>query len=76
MAIIVDQQLIRKLQELSANYAVEALKRPVNKDSFEYGEHCGVIKGIAMAEELILKLLNGEESSERKRPTNRNGYQA
>jgi hypothetical protein len=69
MPVINEQQLVHQLKELSQTFAAESLKKPVDKDAFEYGLVCGTVQGIAKAEELILKLLRGEDQSERKRTT-------
>ncbi len=58
-----EQQLIAKLQERSKQIAVEGLKRPKRKDSFEYGELAGQVQGLAIAEALIIGLLSTEEDS-------------
>lgn len=76
MAGINEQQLIYQLRELSKTYAVEALQKPVQKDSFEYGLHCGIVQGLARAEELLLKLLHGEEKSEKQRQRPPSAYTA
>lgn len=72
-----EQQLILKVEELKKTYAVEALSKPVAKDSFEYGRHCGVIEGIAKTQQLLHELLHGDdEKHERKRTINRTPYTA
>lgn len=75
MAGINEQQLILKIKELSKTYALEALQKPSAKDSYEYGTHVGVIKGIGLVEELITKLLHGDENKdEKQRSRSPNGY--
>lgn len=73
--MINEQQLIAKLKELSTKTAVEGLQRPVRKDSYEYGELAGKVQGLAMAEELITKLLSEEEDKGvPRKPSKRNAY--
>lgn len=74
--MISEQQFIAQLKELSAKTAMEGLKRPSRKDSFEYGELSGKVQGLAMAEELFLKLLEDQQGDKRgKRGKAGNPYQ-
>ena len=71
MAIINEQQLVHQLKELSQSFALETLKRPAGKTEFDYGVASGTVQGIAKAEELVLKLLRGDEKeNEKQRPRN------
>lgn len=69
------QQFIAKLKELSADTALKGLQRPTRKDSYEYGELSGKVQGLAMAEELLLKLLEEGEDKRVKRGKAGNPYQ-
>lgn len=69
MSVINEQQLVVQLKELTQTFAVETLKRPVGKTEFDYGVAAGTIQGIAKAEELILKLLRGDEPKDGKQRT-------
>jgi hypothetical protein len=44
---------------------LDALRRPVQRDSFEYGYRVGVVAGYEAVTTLLLKLLDEERNSDK-----------
>ncbi len=61
----VEQQLLNALKAEQARFAIEALKKPQNRDAFEYGHRVGVIDGLERAINVLLNLLDEEKNSDR-----------
>lgn len=55
-------KLFNRLKSDQATFALDALKRPQNRDTFEYGYRVGVIAGYEAAITLILTLLDEEKN--------------
>lgn len=55
-----EKRLLNELKRKQADYALQTLQRPANKDLFEYGRHCGVVEGYEFAINAILNLLKEE----------------
>lgn len=53
-----------RLKGMQASYPLEALGNPSRRTEFEYGEHCGVVKGLLLAEQLLVKVLEDEENDD------------
>lgn len=58
------EKLLDRLQGESSKYALDALKHPGDKSSFEYGSHHGVLKGFGLVEQWINELLEEEEDDD------------
>jgi hypothetical protein len=60
-------KFLSKLQDEAKNYAVEALTEAVvDKTSFEYGVHHGVMKGFGLVEQWLTEMLEAEDDDENK----------
>jgi len=49
-----ETRLLSRLKLEQQTFAVDALKRPVNKDAFEYGYRVGVVAGYEAAINILL----------------------
>ena len=56
-----ETRLLNRLKESQMSYSIEALKRPVNRDAFEYGYRVGVIEGYESAINVLLTLVDEEK---------------
>ena len=63
MSIEVD--LLNGLKAAQQQFALDALKRPVNRDNFEYGYRVGVVAGYEAALNLLLDLVRKERDDEK-----------
>lgn len=61
----VEDRLLGKLKADQQAFAFEALKRPVERDAFEYGYRVGVVAGYEAAIQALLDLLNDERHGDR-----------
>ena len=57
------EKFIAELHADRARRAVEYLSMPSRRDTFEYGERCGIIQGLQIAEAILDRLLKEEEES-------------
>lgn len=57
-------KLLDRLQGETNKYAVEAIRKPVKRDSFEYGKHHGVLYGFSLVEQWIQELLEEEKDDD------------
>ncbi len=57
--------LLNRLKAEQARFALEALKKPQNRDAFEYGHRVGVVDGLEQAVNVLLSLLDEEKNSDR-----------
>lgn len=57
---IVDQ-LFNRLKADQQSFALDALKRPQTRDTFEYGYRVGVVQGYEAAINVLLQLLKEEK---------------
>lgn len=57
------ERVIEALRKQQLERAVEYLTKPDKRDTFEYGERCGMIRGLKLAEQVIEQLLNEEDES-------------
>lgn len=57
--------LLNRLKTAQQEFAFEALKRPQNRDAFEYGHRVGVVEGYEAAINLLLNLVNEDKYGER-----------
>lgn len=58
-------QLLNRLKADQQNFALDALRRPQTRDTFEYGYRVGMIAGYEAAINLLLQLLKEERDSDR-----------
>jgi hypothetical protein len=61
----VEDRLLGKLKADQQAFAFEALKRPVERDAFEYGYRVGMVAGYEAAIKALLDLLNDERHGDR-----------
>lgn len=54
-------RLFNRLKADQQSFALDALRRPQNRDAFEYGYRVGMIAGYDAAINLILQLLKEEK---------------
>jgi hypothetical protein len=62
---MIEDQLLGKLKEAQASFALDALRRPGTRDSFEYGYRVGTVAGYEAAITLLLNLFKDERDGER-----------
>lgn len=60
-----ESTLLSRFKAAQAEFALEALKRPVQRDSFEYGYRVGVVAGYDAAISVLLAQLNEEKNSDK-----------
>lgn len=53
-----ETRLLNRLKVEQQTFAVDALKRPQERDSFEYGYRVGVVAGYEAAINVLLNLIN------------------
>lgn len=59
-----EAQLIHKLKEEQARFAVQALQQPANRDAFEYGQRVGFYAGLEKALSIVIESLKDENVKE------------
>jgi hypothetical protein len=60
----IEDVLLHRLKAAQASFALESLKRPQNRDSFEYGYRVGVVSGYDAALDILLSMLDEEKNSD------------
>jgi hypothetical protein len=58
----IEQALLGALKAEQADYALQALRKPNQRDAFEYGYRVGVLAGLDRAVEILLKLLDEDKN--------------
>lgn len=61
---MVEQKILNRLKEEQQKFALESLRRPINRDTFEYGYRVGVVEGYEAAINLLFSILNEEKYSD------------
>lgn len=61
----IESQLLNRLKAEQQEFALEALKRPVNRDAFEYGYRVGMVAGYEAAITALLNMLDDERNNDR-----------
>lgn len=61
----IEDRLLGKLKADQQVFAFEALKRPVERDAFEYGYRVGMVAGYEAAIKVLLDLLDDERNGDR-----------
>jgi hypothetical protein len=59
-----ESKLLDRLMTKQADFALESLKRPQNRDTFEYGFRVGVVNGYEAAINVLLSILDEERNSD------------
>jgi hypothetical protein len=59
---VIETKLLNRLKAEQQQFSVDALKRPQERDAFEYGYRVGVVAGYEAAINVLLKLLEEEKS--------------
>ena len=57
-----ETKLLNLLKQSQFQFSVDALKRPQERDAFEYGYRVGVVAGYEAAINVLLKLIEEEKS--------------
>jgi hypothetical protein len=57
----VPQELLNRLKASQQTFALDALKRPQDRDTFEYGYRVGVVAGYDAAINVLLNILDEEK---------------
>jgi hypothetical protein len=57
-----ESKLLNFLKQAQLQFSVDALKRPQERDAFEYGYRVGVVAGYEAAIGVLLKLIEEEKS--------------
>lgn len=60
-----EAQILGRLKARQAEYALDALKRPSQRDAFEYGYRAGIVAGLESAIDIILSMLNEERDGDK-----------
>lgn len=59
---MIETKLLNRLKSDQQRFSVDALKRPQERDAFEYGYRVGVVAGYEAAINTLLKLLEEEKT--------------
>lgn len=57
----VPQELLNRLKASQQTFALDALRRPQDRDTFEYGYRVGVVAGYDAAINVLLNILDEEK---------------
>lgn len=57
-------QLLNRLKADQQSFALDALRRPQTRDTFEYGYRVGVVQGYEAAINVLLNLLKEEKDDD------------
>jgi len=60
----VPQELLNRLKASQQTFALDALKRPQYRDTFEYGYRVGVVAGYDAAINVLLNILDEEKHND------------
>jgi len=60
-----ENKLLSALKAQQAQFALDALRRPQQRDAFEYGYRVGTVAGYEAAIDLLLQLLREERDDDR-----------
>ena len=59
----IEAVLLNRLKASQASFALESLKRPQNRDAFEFGYRVGVVSGYDAALDVLFTILEEEKNS-------------
>jgi len=57
----IESQLMNLLKANQAEFALEALRRPQDRDTFEYGYRVGMVAGYEAAIDVLLNLIDEDK---------------
>jgi|TARA_R110002110_G_scaffold41820_2_gene132293 hypothetical protein len=57
----IDSKLLNLLKANQAEFALEALRRPQDRDTFEYGYRVGMVAGYEAAIDVLLNLIDEDK---------------
>ena len=60
----IETKLLNALKAQQAEYALEGLKRPLQRDAFEYGYRTGIVNGLELAINTLLDALKDERDND------------
>lgn len=60
----IETKLLNRLKTAQGEFAMESMKRPQNRDAFEYGYRVGVVAGYEAAINVLLSMLDEEKNSD------------
>lgn len=60
-----ETRLLNRLKEEQVNFSTEALRRPQNRDAFEYGYRVGVVAGYEAAINVLLSIVDDDINGEK-----------
>ncbi len=60
----IEAKLLNRLKAEQQQFAVDALRRPQDRDAFEYGYRVGTVAGYEASINVLLKLLEEEKYSD------------
>ena len=58
----IESKLLNLLKANQAEFALEALRRPQDRDTFEYGYRVGMVAGYEAAMDVLLNLLDEDKN--------------
>lgn len=61
---MIESVLLNKLKEKQAEYAIQALKYPGQKDAYEFGYRVGVFQGFEAAINVLLDMVKEQDSKD------------
>lgn len=61
----IEQRLLAALKAKQAEFALEGLKRPLQRDAFEYGYRTGIVNGYEAAINTLLELVAEERDGDK-----------
>ena len=59
---MIETKLLNRLKAQQQQFSVDALKRPQERDAFEYGYRVGVVAGYEAAINALLSLMDEDKS--------------
>jgi len=59
------EQMMARLKAAQSAFAIDALRRPQQRDTFEYGYRVGVVEGYEAAINVLIQLLKEERDGDR-----------
>ena len=60
----IESKLLNRLKADQQRFAVDALRRPQTRDTFEYGYRVGMVAGYEAAIDVLLKLIDEDKNSD------------
>ena len=60
----VETKLLNRIKTAQADFALESMKKPQNRDAFEYGYRVGVVAGYEAAINILLAIVDDEKNSD------------